>query len=144
MIDPESPYYEWDGLSIGSLHRRAGKGDAITNPDLVRIIEAEPHLVPDEILREYVLRGLRNKLKAKRGRKRSTSRMLRELYVLSLYDDLLPRLQARAVRQKQKGIRKSRGDYSSAEYACALIANRVGMATPEGVRNLVSSLNNRP
>lgn len=142
MINKDSLHYRYDPSSIGWLHRRAEDGEEILNSDVARIVEADPALVPDPVLRHYVLRGLAGELKARRGRKRGTARMLRDLYIVALYDDLLPRLQARAERRKKKGIRKGRADYSPAEHAQALIAKRVGMATPEGVRNLISSHNN--
>jgi len=139
MIDKGSPYYNYDPTSIGWLHRRAEGGEEILNADVAQIVEANPALVPDPVLRDYVVRGLAGKLKAKRGRKRGTARMLRDLYIVALYEDLLPRLQARSERRKRKGLGKVRADYSPAEHAQALIARRVGMATPEGVRNLISS-----
>ena len=142
MIEEDSIHYHYDRASIGWLHRKADDGEEILNPDVARIVEANPTLIPDPVLRDYIVRGLAGELKARRGRKRGSARMLRDLYVVALYDDLLPRLQARAERRKRKGIRKVRADYSPAEHAQALIAKRVGMATPEGVRNLISSHKN--
>lgn len=142
MIDEDSAYYLYDPTSIGWLHRKAEIGDEILNSDVIRIVEANPASIPDTVLRDYIVRGLAGELRARRGRKRGSARTLRDLYVVALYDDLLPRLQARAERRKRKGIRKVRADYSPAEHAQALIAKRVGMATPEGVRNLISSHNN--
>ena len=94
------------------------------------------------MLRKFVVAGLKNALKAKRGPKRPTSRILKELYIVALYGALLPRLQARAERRKKLGHRKARADFAPADLACKLIGNRVVMEF-ESVRNLVSSLKNR-
>ena len=142
MDNQNGPYFRFDPSSIGWLHRRAEEGADVLNADLVRIIEANTELVPDPVLCRFVLAGLNNALKAKRGPKRPTSRILKELYIVALYDDLLPFLQARAERRKTMGRRKARADFAPAELACKLIGNRIGMEF-ESVRNLVSSLKNR-
>ena len=110
MSDKSSPYYHYEPGSLGWLHRRAKEGSEILSADVLRIIEATPDLVPDPVLRRYVILGLRGELKARRGRKRTTGRMLREVYIVATYDALLPRLQARAARQKAGGRRKARAD----------------------------------
>lgn len=96
MIDKNSPYHEHDPSSPGWLHRRARDGAEILNSDLVRIINANPELIPDAVCRELVKKGLQNQLKARRGRKRSHSRDLKELYIITRYDELLAELQEEA------------------------------------------------
>ena len=142
MDNQNGPYFRFDPSSIGWLHRRAEENAEVLNADLDRIIEANIELVPDPVLRKFVLAGLKNDLKAKRGPKRPTSRILKELYIVALYDDLLPRLQARAERRKKMGHRKARADFAPADLACKLIGNRVVMEF-ESVRNLISSRKNR-
>ena len=141
MHDPNSPHYQFDPASVGWLHRRAKQGDQILNADLVRIIAENPDLVPDETVRDYVIRGLQNDLKAKRGRK-SKPYHLRERYIIATYEHLLPWLQARMARERQ-GRRKARGDLGPAELLYELIGKRFSME-PESVRNLISSYNNKP
>jgi hypothetical protein len=107
----------------------------------VRIIEANPELVPDEILRDHIVRGLQNKLKAKRGRKRTTARILKEHHIAAFYEHRLAWLQDRALKRRKRGIKKPLADHAPAETACKLTGKEFYMA-PETVRNLVSSLNN--
>lgn len=142
MSSRESPFYLWDRNSPGWLHRRAQNGEQILNADLIRIVEANPELVPDGTLRDLVVRGLKGELKAQRGRKRTTARMLKEAYIASCYEHRLAWLQARAAKRKARGIRKLPVEHAPAELACELTAKEFHMA-PESVRNLVSSLNNR-
>lgn len=142
MSSKDSPFYEWDASNPGWVHRRARKGEQILNADLVRIIEANPNLVPDVIVRGLIVRGLKGELKAKRGRKRTTARMLKEAYIAACYEHRLAWLQARAAKRKVRGIRKLPVEHAPAELACELTGREFHMA-PESVRNLVSSLNNR-
>ena len=142
MTDESSPFYWYDPSSVGWLHRRKRDGLEILNDDLVRILETDAELVPDPLFRDLLVEGLKGRLRAKRGRKKTPLGKLRELYIVAQYDYLLPRLQARHDRNKQRGIRTTRGDYSPAELACKLIGNRMSMEW-ESVRNLVSLQKNR-
>ena len=142
MHDPNSPHFQFDPSSVGWLQRRAQNGVQILNTDLIRILEANPQLVPDVLVRGLVVRGLKNELKSKRGRKRTTVRMLKEAYIAASYEHRLAWLQARAAKRKAKGIRKLPVEHAPAELACELTGREFHMA-PESVRNLVSSLNNR-
>jgi len=141
MHDPNSPHYQFDPSSVGWLHRRAKEDSQVLNADIVRIIEANPALVPDEILREHIVRGLQKKLKAKRGRKRTTKRILKEHYIAASYEHRLAWLQDRALKRRKRGIKKFPVNHAPAELACILTGREFHMA-PETVRNLVSSLNN--
>ena len=142
MTDPNSPHYQFDPASVGWLHRRARNKEQVLDADLIRIVEANPDLVPDVVLRSLIVRGLKNELKAKRGRKRTTARMLKEAYIAASYEHRLAWLQARATKRKANGIRKLPVEHAPAELACELTGHELHMA-PESVRNLVSSLNNR-
>jgi hypothetical protein len=137
-----TPRDDWDRSSLGSLHRRARSGEAILAAEVALIVEANPELVPEDVLREYVIRGLKRELKGKRGRKRTTARMLREHYIAAAYDHRLAWLQGRAAKRKEQGNRRMRGDYSPSDIAYILTGRQFYIA-PESVRNLVSSLNNR-
>ena len=141
MNDKSSPYYLYDPESLGWLHRRVDENGDVLNADVVRIIEANTELVPDQILRDHIVLGLENGLKAKRGRKRKPSRMLKELYIVATYESLLPQMQARCKRQRN-GKQKPRGSLGPAEVLYELIGKRFGME-PESVRNLISSHNRR-
>ncbi len=142
MTDENSPFYWYDPSSVGWLHRRKKDGLEILNEDLARIVEANVNLVPDPLLRELLVEGLRGKLHAKRGRKRLPSRVARDLYIVSLYDDLLPRLQARAGKRSAAGEKKWAVNLAPAEKAYAIIG-RYMRIEPERVRNLVSQLKSR-
>lgn len=139
MTDPNSPHFQFDPSSVGWVHRRAQNGEQILNADLIRIIEANPELIPDDTLRGLVVRGLKKPLPAKRGRKRKFERELKELYIVATYEHLLPRLRERMKRERG-GKRKVRGTSGPAELLCELIADRYEME-PESVRNLISSRN---
>ncbi|MGB5484824.1 hypothetical protein [Parasphingorhabdus sp.] len=141
MHDPNSPHHQFDPSSVGWLHRRSKEGGQILSADVMRIIEANHHLVPDDILREHVVLGLQMKLKAKRGRKRTTARMLKELYIAAAYSHRLAWLQDRAAKRKKRGVKNYAVHFAPAELACELTGREFHMA-PETVRNLVSSLNN--
>ncbi|MGB3740111.1 MAG: hypothetical protein WA948_12265 [Pontixanthobacter sp.] len=132
----------WDRSRLGSLHRRAKSGETILAGEVSLIVEANPELVPDDVLREYVICGLKGELKGKRGRKRTSARMAREQYIAAAYDHRLAWLQDRASKRKERGNRRMRGDYSPSDIAYILTGRQFYIA-PESVRNLVSSLNNR-
>lgn len=142
MKEPEGPYDLFDPSRPGWLHRRADNGDQILNEDLVRVITANPDLVPDATVRDLVLRGLKGELKAKRGRKRKMSNRLREMLIVARYDAVLPRLQARAARRKAAGYRKPKADRPPAECLHRLLGQTYGMEE-ESVRNLISRQNRR-
>lgn len=141
MTVPDSPYYQFDPSSVGWLHRRARNKEQILNADLIRILEANPDLVPDDILRNYITRALAKPLPAKRGKKRKFEREIKELYIVATYEHLLPRLRERMKRERG-GKRKIRGTSGPAELLCQMIGKRYKME-PESVRNLISSRNNQ-
>ena len=137
MKEPEGPYDLFDPSRPGWLYRRARNGDQILNADLVRVITANPDLVPDATVRDLVLRGLKGELTAKRGRKRQMSDRLREMLIVVRYEEVLPRLQARAARRKAAGYRKPRADRPPAE-CLHYILGRIYDMKEESVRNLIS------
>lgn len=142
MTDESSPFYSYDRSSVGWLYPRKEQGLDILNEDLARIVEANADVVADPLLRELIVEGLRGQLHAKRGRKRLPSRVARDLYIVSLYDDLLPRLQARARKRSAAGEKKWAVNLAPAEKAYAVIGRYMGMA-PERVRNIVSQIRGR-
>ena len=142
MIDESSPFHGYDPSSVGWLRSRKEQGLDILNEDLARVVEVNADLVPDPLLRDLLIDGLRGRLRAKRGRKKTPLGKLRELYIVAQYDYLLPRLQTRHDRNRRRGVRTTRGDYSPAELACKLVGNRMGMEW-KSVRNLVSLQKNR-
>ena len=142
-----SVYHHYGESGPGWLEVRKRSGADVTPQDVARIVEANPELVPDMVVREYVLRGLRGELLKAPGRKRSSLQQTREMFVEYLYYDLYPRLKARRKRHRKKGIPKPRSGFSPAELAHALIGKRLarigGAMSPEAVRNLLSSLKKR-
>ena len=120
------------------LHDRADEDGKVLNSDLVTIIESNPEQVPDDTLRRFVIMGLNGELKAKRGRKRSMVREIRELCAVALYDTLLPEMQKLAQQRKLGGLKKERVDFSPAEVACNMIATELKLGSGENVRNIIS------
>lgn len=138
-MSESSPYYSWDGSSVGSLHRRIEQGESITSEDLARILEANPGLVQDAVLGEQILLALRGELKGTPGRPARFPLNDRDLGILYTYEDLLPRLQAWA-RKPHSTYRGYADDRSPAEFAYYLIARRVKPLSEGSIRNIVSSL----
>lgn len=133
-----SPHYYFHPSSVGWLQWKNSRNELVLNSDLIRIIEEDSDLIPDNTLRLLILAGLRGELKAKRGPKRAPDQRVREARAVNLYDELLPELQKLERQRKQQGVRKLRGALSPSEEACALIADKLGFATGEAVRNIVS------
>lgn len=140
MANENSPYYGYDPESLGWLHRRDEDGSEILSADIVRIIKANPELVTDVILRDYVVRGLEAGLKAKRGPKATISQLARNYATVDLYNYWLPLIEKRKHRERSRGARRARSDMSSTELAQAIVARRMGFKSPDSVRNLLSSL----
>lgn len=140
-IHKNSPDYLFDPLSIGWLHRRAEQGLVVLNEEVSAIIAADPDLVPDPVLRDFIVRGLGGELKQKRGRKRTAVKELKELYAVARYEVLLPRMQALARERKSKGLKKGSVDFSPSEEACELIARELRLGSGENVRNILSRRN---
>lgn len=140
MANENSPYYRYDPESLGWLHRRDEDNSEILSADVVRIIKANPELITDAILREYVVRGLEAGLKAKRGPKTTFSQIARNYATVDLYNYWLPRIEKRKHRERSRGAKRKRSDMSSTELAQAIAAKRMGFKSPESVRNLLSSL----
>lgn len=140
----DSAYHHYGESGPGWLEVRKRSGADVTPQDVARIIEANPELVPNEIVRDHIIRGLQRTLHKARGRKRTGLQQTREMFAEYLFDDLYPRLKARRERQRKKGIHKPRSGFSPAELAHALIGKRLGRIggdmSPEAVRNLLSSL----
>ena len=134
----DSPDYYFHPSSVGWLQLKNGRNELVLNSDLIRIIENDGDLIPDDTLRLLILAGLRGELKAKRGPKRAPDHKVREARAVNLYEGLLPELQKLEQQRKQQGIKKPRGALSPSEEACELIADKLGFATGEAVRNIVS------
>lgn len=63
-----TPWDLFDPTSPGSLARKHEKGIPVLNEDLAILVEANPDVVTDPLLRAYLVRGLRGELKGKPGR----------------------------------------------------------------------------
>lgn len=137
-IPKDSPFYHFHRSSVGWLSFQEGRYQQILNADLIRIIEDDETLIPDDTLRRLILAGLRGELKAKRGPKVAPNKKVREARAVNLYEQLLTEMQELAKERKAKGISRTTGDMSPSEVACELVADTLGFATGEAVRNLVS------
>ena len=138
MFPKNSVYYHFHRSSVGWLRYQEGRHQQILNADLIRIIEDDKELIPDDTLRRLVLAGLKGELKAKRGPKIAPNKKVREARAVNLYEQLLPEMQELAKERRAKGIRRSKGDLSPSDATCQLVAEQLGFATWEAVRNLVS------
>lgn len=98
-IHRNSPDYLFDPSSVGWLHHRKRDKLEILNGDLVRILEADAELVPDPLLRDLLIEGLKGRLRAKPGRKKTPLGKLRELYIVAQYDYLRCRRDRSAPQQ---------------------------------------------
>jgi hypothetical protein len=135
-----SPHYLFHRDSPGWLIRRSAKGEHISKEDVVRVLKADPTCALHPVVADLMRKALLEELPKKRGRKRGPARRLKELYVLTIYEEVSARLAARRARQRATGIYLRSCHYLPSELAQELIARRTGFATPEGVRNLISSL----
>ena len=65
---PNSPFAQYADDTLQWLHLRNANGDRLTALDVARVFEANPQAEGDEILRQLVVKALRGKLPAKKGR----------------------------------------------------------------------------
>ena len=147
--DNDSPYHMFGEDSPTWLHRRAKNNELILPGDVARIIEVNPDLVPDDFIRDFVIRGLTGQLKQRSGRKPYSSRAGRNYYAVTMYNDLYPRAVARQERARLQGRKKGATDHAPAELVQALIGRHLGRffgkaMSWEAVRNLLSSLRKPP
>lgn len=64
-----SPFALWDPARASSLSNRIAHGLNVMPDDLIAILEGDPGCVPDPLLREMLLKDLRRKLRAPKGRR---------------------------------------------------------------------------
>lgn len=138
-MDSKTPWDQFGPDSLSFIHRRSEQGAHVSAEDVARIVEANPESIPDPVLRDHVVRGLRQQLQKKRGPQSSAVRELKMLYAAAMVENLTRRLAARSRRRKAKGISRLRSDYGPSELAHVLVANQLGFKSWEVLRNALSS-----
>ncbi len=127
------------------LRHRTRKGHAVPAEDIAQILSANPTLVPDADLHEYILKGLRGQLGGTPGRPAKTARQKLMLHLAAHQVDVLTRWCKRA---KKRGY-----DYASdpkrarlglSEYVHEKVARRLKLGSGRSLANDLSSLKRRP
>lgn len=139
-ISKDSPHYEWDRESPGWLYRRAQSGEDILPEDVARVLECNPALLPDDIVRDLAVRGLRCELKGTRGRKPMNPIIIWR--IMARYEDLVEEQLASAGFVRRRGLAPAARGPSGMERIHEVIAKEFRLGGPHNVRNLISSLKN--
>ena len=138
----QSPFDLFDPDRPGWLHRRSSRKEDILPADVARILEQNPELLPDIVIRDLAVRGLRGELKAKRGRKPRSQGLL-EWRLMARYADLVEELLADKPRTRRTGPSPAAQGPSPMELIHAILAKEFKLGGADNVRNLISSLKNR-
>lgn len=138
-----SPYFYWDPTSPGWLLRKAEEGEPISRAEVTRVVKANPDLELDPILFQLMLDTISGTLKGKRGAKANPGAASRQYAAIDLYLYYLMRLKEWRSRAIARGWKRSRGEWGLSEAACELVRRRLGYASFEVVRNLISKAKNR-
>lgn len=115
-----SPFDLWDPARGSSLANRIAHGLNVMPDDLIAILESDPSCVPDPLLREMLLKDLRRKLHARRGRRPTNP--ARKMLIQAAKQWV--KADAQALREEiAAGTRKrTRGDDSPTKMAADAIA----------------------
>ena len=138
-----SPYFAWDPNSPGWLLRKAGEGEQISRAEVKRVVQANPDLELDPILYQLMIETISGSLRGKRGTKAKPGTAARQYAAIEFYYYYLMRFEDWRSRAIARGWKRSRGDWGVSEAACELVRRRLGYASFEVVRNLISKANNR-
>lgn len=83
----QSPFDMFDPDRPGWLKARSDRGQHIAAEDVARIVELNPELVPERLVRNLIVKGLRSELKMSAGRpKRTLSAELRIMFAAEKVD----------------------------------------------------------
>jgi hypothetical protein len=138
--------------SFAVIERRLARQEFIAPADLALAIEANRDVALPAAIRDYLLRTLRGKVKARRGRKSlGAVREIRDLFLLPLYDRYLGWLRRRRKRFGLKGWAPINNaewwQGSPSERAARMVAQHLRVVFPnhswQHVRNEVSALRRR-
>lgn len=145
-----NPWYWFHPDSPGWIIRRhrqrmdpegLNKDDThVSAEDVARVVEANPSLVPDPVIRDYVVKGLRSKLPRPRGRPKNGIGWLGRIFMArDLVRERIAELKE-AQRQALLPVRK-RGDPGLSEMAHEDVARRMRLGSGRSLANAISSLN---
>lgn len=125
-MHPRSPWADWDPTQPGSLKPRRNDDRVILREDLVLILEKTPSCIPDDLLREYLLRALRGELRRPKGRPPSKLSK-NELTVAAIWIEL----EAEEIRAERaaRNTKRLRGQIEPGIEAADRVARRFGNIT---------------
>jgi len=125
---------------LAGIALRLSRDEYVSGEDLATAIEARPGEPLPDIVRDYVCRYLRGKVKQKPGPQKSRTRtFVTETAVALEYERELRRLQA---ERRARGGRTAKGEPAPHEEAAIIIQKRYksfAMMTPRRVANILSS-----
>lgn len=133
-----SPYHQWDRDSPGWLHRCVAEESEILPEDVIRVLEKNPDLLADDLVRDLVIRGLRGRLLGKRGRKAIDPMTVWN--ILMRYDELRTELEASKPHGRRRGLAPAAHGPEPMQRIHAIIAKEFKLGGRENVRNLISRL----
>lgn len=132
-----TPWDLFEPTSLGSLARKHEKGLPVLNEDLAILVEANPDVIGDPLLQEYLLRGLRGELKEPAGRKALGPARMAKLEYASMCVEILTKWYKRAaMRGYAYALKKSDGGLS--EQVHAKVARRLKLGAGESLANALS------
>ena len=141
MADPpyskDSPFYRFDPDSPGWIYRRVEENEDVLAEDVARILEMNPGLLPDDIIRNQAILGLRRELKARRGPKPMSAIM--PWRILARYEDLVDEHYKGQRPVRRGGYAPAARGLSTMERIHEIIAKEFSLGGKENVRNLISS-----
>ena len=136
-ISKDSPHNRFDPDSPGWIHRRVEQNKGVLAEDVARILEKNPELLPDEIIRSQAIRGLRRELKARRGPKPMSAVMAWR--ILARYEVLVDEHYKGQRPVRRGGYAPAARGLSTMERIHEIIAKEFSLGGKENVRNLISS-----
>jgi hypothetical protein len=136
-VHPSSPWAEWDPTQPGSLKARQNDKRVILPEDLLLILESTPESVPDPLLREYLLRALRDELRRPKGR--PASRLTANVLVVA---DICIKLKAEDICAERavRGEKHVRGELEPTRLAADEFARPFGNITGQHLLNEISKM----
>lgn len=123
------------------LQYKAEHGQSVTAEDVVRIITENPELIPDAVLRNYIVKGLGGALRGIPGRPGRTTMQKLKLHLAAHQVDVLTRWYKRA---KDRGYdyagEHKREGLSLSQYIHERVARRLKLGGGPSLANAISSL----
>ena len=145
-MDNRSPRYLFHPDSIGWLHRRAANGETVLAEDIARIVEAQPELIPDPVLRDHVVQACRGQLRSRRGRPPRSSLGRIKLELAAHQVEVLVRWYRRAERRGYAYAydRNRDGRLGLVNHVHEIVARRMKLGSGTSLANSLSSLKRSP